>query len=66
MSNLEEFKRKMALQAFGMTKEEAHIKKICISCKRPAWKVVKTDADLAEYRVSGLCGECFEDITGEF
>ena len=53
----------LAQALYGMTKEEALHKGVCISCKLLAtWY---SGAGEAEYRISGLCEPCFDKITGE-
>ncbi len=61
MSNLQDFKDNMSMELYGMTKEEAIEKGICISCKKPPTYV--SEAGRKEYPISGLCEPCFDDIT---
>jgi hypothetical protein len=42
---------------FGMTVREAHDAGICIACKEPPQ--LNTEAARNEYRISGLCEDCF-------
>jgi len=48
---------------FGMSKDEAIKKGICIECKQPA--TFYSDAGKREYKLSGLCEHCFDGITEE-
>lgn len=61
--SLQEFKDKLATETYGMTVQEATSKGVCLSCKRPAEKHCYSRAGLAEYRISGLCEECFDRLT---
>lgn len=36
---------------------------LCVECGRPALEHCKTDAGRREFRISGLCEECFDEIT---
>lgn len=56
---------KVARLAFGMTKREAHEQGVCIRCKRPIARVVKTEVGRAEYKISAMCEECFDYVTAE-
>lgn len=50
MSNpFEDFKNFHSLVAFGMTKAEAHTKRVCIDCKLPIDGRLKTEAGAREY-----------------
>lgn len=60
-TTLKDLKDASAMMAFGMTKDEAHEKGICIHCKKPP--VHKTELDKREYAISGICGSCFDVIT---
>jgi hypothetical protein len=52
---------------YGLTKEEALREGKCIRCKHPVISGlnVYSPAGAAEYKVSGLCEDCFDAITGE-
>jgi hypothetical protein len=65
MNNLDEFQETMATETFGLTKKEALEKGICINCKEEALPKCYSDAGVREYRISGLCELCFDEITGE-
>ena len=68
----------MELKLFGMTRTEAHRKHICIDCKAPVRDErgadveatrengqIYSDAGFEEYRISGLCETCHDNITSE-
>ena len=57
------FKDALALSIYGMTATEAHHKGICISCRQVPQH--QSTIDVKEYRISGLCGDCFDEITRE-
>ena len=54
----------IANSLYGMTKAEAHAKGICIQCQEPAIPKCYSDAGREEYKISGLCEECFDQIMG--
>lgn len=71
MTGIKELKEKLTMQVYGMTKEEAHDKGICISCKKLVWEgdvstptpsMFPDEASMNEYVISGLCGPCFDQI----
>ena len=58
---LQEFKDSSARTAFGQTLSEAHTKGTCIMCeKKPD---LSKSIDAAEYKISGLCNICWDEIT---
>ena len=58
---LQKFKDSSARTAFGMTAYDAHERKICIMCrKKPD---LSKSIDAAEYKISGLCNICWDEIT---
>lgn len=63
-NELDEFKDSFAQSLYGMTKDEAVSKGICIQCKEPALPKCYSDAGRKEYTISGLCEKCFDEITG--
>ena len=62
--NVQEFKDTMTKDLFKMTIGEAIGKGICIQCKDPALPNCYSDAGIKEYKVSGLCEKCFDEICG--
>ncbi len=61
--SLDEFKDKLSISIFGMTKANAHQKGICVNCKEAVDVSVLKKADANEYKTTGLCPKCFNDIT---
>jgi hypothetical protein len=59
--NLQEMKDMLAKETFGMTTKEAQDKGVCVSCKQVPTH--ESTLDLNEYRISGLCGACFDEAT---
>lgn len=67
MSNngsLEDLQNNLAKDATGITKQEAHDKDICIRCKKPVNVFAMSAINRREYRISGLCGKCWDEIWG--
>ena len=48
---------------FGMTREEAWEKGVCVECKKPP--TFYSEAGRNEYRLSGMCEPCFDDMFKE-
>lgn len=53
----------MATMLFGITREEAHRMKVCINCKAD---IDKIEHDEDEYRLSGLCDQCYDTMFSVF
>lgn len=55
----------MAKQTYGKTIEEAHEENVCIKCgvEDPLSTQCYSDAGKKEYKISGLCEKCFDEIT---
>jgi hypothetical protein len=64
-AELEQLKDELAKSAFGVTKKEVQDKGICINCKQPALPKCHSEAGKREYRISGMCEECFDKLFGE-
>ena len=62
--SLRDFQNAFASSIYGLTKEEAHKKKICIDCKRPVDPEKLKQIDRDEYNISGLCPSCWDKIMG--
>ena len=62
MTNLQEFKDSMTKNLYKMTVKEAMEKGICIQCHEEALPNCYSDAGRREYRISGLCEKCFDEI----
>jgi hypothetical protein len=52
-----------AVEAFGMTREYALTKGVCISCHQPP--TFYSDAGRREYNISALCEPCFDNMWKE-
>lgn len=63
--SLQDFKDQLAKDCFGQTAAEAQSAGLCISCKEPALPKCYSAAGKSEYRISGLCEQCFDSITRE-
>ena len=63
--SLNEFKEQVAKSTFGMTVKEAREKGICINCKKPALVRCYSEAGAKEYKISGMCEMCFDEIMKE-
>ena len=61
--SLREFQDSLSSIAHGMTKAEAHQKGICVDCKQPP--VLRTELEEKEYRISGICGKCWDKTFSE-
>jgi len=61
--NLQTFKDNLAKELYGETTEEAHKVGLCIQCKQLALPNCYSEAGKREYRISGLCEKCFDEIT---
>jgi hypothetical protein len=59
--SLQEFKDNLAISIYGITANDAHVRGICISCKQVPTH--ESTSDLKEWRISGLCGACFDNAT---
>lgn len=52
-----------ALDTFGMTAAEAIERGVCIRCKNSAAERIYSIIGKEEYKISGLCELCFDEIT---
>ena len=56
----------LAQRLYGLTRTEAHERKICISCKSPIGpENIFTPAGATEYSISALCETCYDAAEGE-
>jgi hypothetical protein len=56
---------KFSFELFGITRTQALQEGICVRCKKPALKNCQTEAGKKEFKISGLCELCFDEITSE-
>jgi hypothetical protein len=63
--NLQELKDNLAMESFGISLREAWEKGICIDCRQEALPNCYSDAGEKEYRISGLCEKCFDELFKE-
>jgi len=49
---------------FGLSVTKAAEEGICVRCQEPAFPKCYSEAGVEEYNISGLCEECFDEITG--
>lgn len=63
--NLNDLKRALAAEAGFLDPDAAKRAGVCCRCCLPAETRCVSDADKREYRISGLCGICFDEITEE-
>jgi hypothetical protein len=52
------------LAGFRLTVSEAVERLVCIDCERPALLNTRSKAGLLEYKKSGLCTPCYNEIMG--
>lgn len=64
-------------QTFGMTREDAHSKGICIKCQKPVLvmsadgtskynpELFYSQAGKKEWNISGMCEKCFDSMFSE-
>lgn len=62
--SLESFQNNLARDIFGISKYDAHERKICISCKTHVDQDTLAEIDLREYNISGLCPACWNNLMG--
>lgn len=59
----QELKDNLSQELYGTTTEAAIASGLCIQCRRRAEQHCYSNAGLREFRISGLCEECFDSIT---
>uniref|UniRef100_A0A6M3KYN1 Uncharacterized protein n=1 Tax=viral metagenome TaxID=1070528 RepID=A0A6M3KYN1_9ZZZZ len=64
-TDLQGFKDRLAIDLYGQTTAQATQTDLCIQCKEPALDKCYSDAGRSEYRISGLCEQCFDNIFEE-
>lgn len=60
--NLQKFKDELTKQIYGQDAISNKEKELCIDCKRPALEHCYSEAGIREFKISGLCEECFDSI----
>lgn len=63
--NLLKVKDFVSKELWGSTVAEVIPSGLCIKCKEPALEKCYSAMGRREYRISGLCEECFDEITKE-
>ena len=61
-NRLEDFKENLSKRVYGISRSAAQEALICISCREPAWKNIRNNEELNEYRITALCGVCWDKI----
>lgn len=61
MDSLSELVDEIARKLFGITKTQAHQRRVCIRCKRSVdrFKTEMDELDKEEYKITGLCPDCY-------
>jgi len=62
--HLQGLKYFLAKEFYGQTVKEAQEFGTCIQCKQLALPNCYSEAGKKEYKISGLCEKCFDEITG--
>ena len=65
MSTLQQLKDDMAKDLYGTTVEESTKKGLCIQCGEEALPKCYSDAGRREFKISGLCEKCFDEMFQE-
>lgn len=60
--NLDDLKKTLAADAGLMPLDAAWAKGLCVDCRQPAEPKCHTAAGHGEYRISGMCEECFDAL----
>jgi len=64
MTTRQEFKDGLAKQLFDKTISDAHKDGTCINCNEDALTNCYSEAGEREYKISGLCEKCFDELLG--
>jgi len=59
------FKNDMATAFFGMSREDALAKGLCVKCHQVAYPKCHSNAGYREYKISAICEECFDKMFEE-
>jgi len=57
------FKNRLSKALYGMETDDAISKNLCVRCKQPAYKNIYSEAGKREFKISGLCERCFDEVT---
>ena len=60
--NLNDLKKSLAEEAGLLPREEAWKTGVCVQCRQPALPKCYSEAGRREYRISGMCEECFDAL----
>lgn len=63
--SLQGFHDRNYINAFGMTKEQAIAKGICVICLKEAAPRIYSEAGQREYKISACCEACFDEMFRE-
>lgn len=55
----------LARTLYGMSRTDALLHGLCVRCKQQALPACYSEAGRNEYRLSGLCEPCFDEIATE-
>ena len=55
--------KRLSKEIYGLSIDEAHRQGVCIQCKEKAIPKCYSNAGYREYKISGLCEKCFDEIT---
>ena len=64
MGTLQDLKDKVSKDLFGVTRDDALASGACIKCGEDALPKCYSAAGKKEFRISGLCELCFDEICG--
>lgn len=62
MSKLEDLKDELQKAAGMLPRKEAWEKGLCVQCRQPALPKCYSDLGRKEYRISGMCEACFDEM----
>ena len=62
MNSLEEVKHSLAKSLFGEDYQDIQESGLCIQCREPALPKCYSEAGRKEFKISGLCEKCFDEI----
>jgi len=63
--SLTEFKQKLQEEIYGKDSVENKSKGLCIKCEQFALSNCYSEAGRREFKISGLCEKCFDEICNE-